>query len=65
MSIPIRAGEDEKPFQSLGWTETILFLLFTIAAACIIGALTFATWLARAIVSIAEDPHAGPYRQVR
>lgn len=65
MSAPIRAGDDERPFEALGWPETLLLLTVIAGAAVVIGLLVSVMWLAQSIAGIANDPNAGPYRQVR
>ncbi|HXK35973.1 MAG TPA: hypothetical protein VJ553_00115 [Candidatus Paceibacterota bacterium] len=49
----------------MGVLEAIALLIVLIVAALVIGILMLASWFVRMIVSIADDPNAGPYRQVR
>jgi flagellar biosynthesis protein FliP len=54
----------EKPAR-VGVLEAIVLLIVLIVAVLVIGVLILVTWFVRLIVSIAEDPNASPYRQVR
>jgi hypothetical protein len=45
--------------------ERIFLSFILLCATVVIIALTLATWFVQLVVSIADDPHAGPYRQVR
>ena len=48
-----------------GIAENVVFVIVLIGASLVIGVLLAATWLLQLVMAVADDPNAGPYRQVR
>ena len=48
-----------------GIAENVVLVIVLIGAGIVIGTLLVATWFVQLVMAVADDPNAGPYRQVR